>query len=211
MMMETAEPEYVLVVEDQKTQRIVLTEMLRGIDPSLRVEAFSVPSDALKWAATHKAEMVVTDLQMPGMDGIVLMEKLHALPRYEHVPILVVTVYDEKDHRYRALNAGAIDFLVKPFDPVECSARCRNLLALGRQHSLLQRHTEKLEAKLRRADNLLKAIGHNGVDSHPDIVPVDYQTLFDLTSAVTAAEILLNETQSAMERIAAQIKRPLHG
>src|SRR5205809_8102501 len=75
---------------------------------------------------------------MRDMDGIEFVKRLRALPGYEHVPIVMVTVHDDRKVRYAALDAGITDFLTKPIDARECLARCRNLRTLRRQHVVLE-------------------------------------------------------------------------
>jgi len=82
---------------------------------------------------------------MPEMNGIELVRRLRAMPGYEHVPILMVTVDEEREVRYRALDAGITDFLIKPVDVRECMARCRNLLTLRRQQLALEDRQQLLE------------------------------------------------------------------
>src|SRR6185503_11855873 len=89
--------------------------------------------------------MVVDDHMMPDMDGIEFVKRLRALPGYEHVPIVMVTVHDDRKVRYAALDAGITDFLTKPVDARECLARCRNLLTLRRQQLALEDRRRLLE------------------------------------------------------------------
>jgi len=79
------------------------------------------------------------------MDGIEFVKRLRALPGYEHVPIVMVTVHDDRKVRYAALDAGITDFLTKPVDARECLARCRNLLTLRRQQIALEDRRRLLE------------------------------------------------------------------
>jgi two-component system response regulator RpfG len=73
------------------------------------------------------------------------VKRLRALPGYEHVPIVMITVHDDRKVRYAALDAGITDFLTKPIDARECLARCRNLLTLRRQHVVLEDRRRLLE------------------------------------------------------------------
>jgi len=79
------------------------------------------------------------------MDGIEFVKRLRALPGYEHVPMMMVTVHDDRKVRYAALDAGITDFLTKPVDARECLARCRNLLTLRRQQLVLEDRRRLLE------------------------------------------------------------------
>ena len=135
----------VMVVDDQSTGRAILEQVVRSLDERVIVEGFARPVDAVVWATRHIADLVLVDYMMPDMDGIEFVKRLRALPGYEHVPIVMVTVHDDRKVRYAALDAGITDFLTKPVDARECLARCRNLLTLRRQHLVLEDRRRLLE------------------------------------------------------------------
>src|SRR5437764_11771339 len=108
-------------------------------------DLFARPVDVVVWAARHVCDLVLVDYMMPEMDGIEFVKRLRALPGYEHVPIVMITVHDDRKVRYAALDAGITDFLTKPIDARECLARCRNLLMLRRQHVVLEDRRRLLE------------------------------------------------------------------
>src|SRR5512138_3340082 len=135
----------VMVVDDQSTGRAILEQVVRSLDERVAVEGFARPVDAVVWATRHTSDLVLVDYMMPDMDGIEFVKRLRALPGYEHVPIVMVTVHDDRKVRYAALDAGITDFLTKPVDARECLARCRNLLTLRRQHVVLDDRRRLLE------------------------------------------------------------------
>jgi two-component system response regulator RpfG len=135
----------VMVVDDQSTGRAILEQVVLGLDDRVRVEAFARPVDAVVWATRHVADLVLVDYMMPDMDGIEFVKRLRSLPGYEHVPMVMVTVHDDRKVRYAALDAGITDFLTKPVDGRECLARCRNLLTLRRQQLALEDRRRLLE------------------------------------------------------------------
>ena len=135
----------VMVVDDQSTGRAILEQVVRSLDERVVVEGFARPVDAVVWAARHVSDLVLVDYMMPDMDGIEFVKRLRALPGYEHVPIVMVTVHDDRKVRYAALDAGITDFLTKPVDARECLARCRNLLTLRRQQLALEDRRRLLE------------------------------------------------------------------
>ena len=135
----------VMVVDDQSTGRAILEQVVRSLDGRVGVEGFARPVDAVVWATRHVADLVLVDYMMPDMDGIEFVKRLRALPGYEHVPIVMVTVHDDRKVRYAALDAGITDFLTKPVDARECLARCRNLLTLRRQQLVLEDRRRLLE------------------------------------------------------------------
>jgi two-component system, response regulator RpfG len=135
----------IMVVDDQSTSRAILEQVVMGLDDRVRVEAFARPVDAVVWAARHVADLILVDYMMPDMDGIEFVKRLRSLPGYEHVPMVMVTVHDDRKVRYAALDAGITDFLTKPVDARECLARCRNLLTLRRQQLALEDRRRLLE------------------------------------------------------------------
>ena len=135
----------VMVVDDQSTGRAILEQVVRSLDERVVVESFARPVDAVVWATRHVADLVLVDYMMPDMDGIEFAKRLRALPGYEHVPVVMVTVHDDRKVRYAALDAGITDFLSKPVDARECLARCRNLLTLRRQQLALEDRKRLLE------------------------------------------------------------------
>src|SRR5258708_3553139 len=137
----------IMVVDDQSTGRAILEQVVRSLDERVAVEGFAGQVDAVGWATRQVSDLVLVDYMMPDMDGIELVKRLRALPGYEHVPIVMVTVHDDRKVRYAALDAGITDFLTKPVDARECLARCRNLLTLRRQQLALEdrrRHLEQM-------------------------------------------------------------------
>ena len=141
----------VMVVDDQSTGRAILEQVVRSLDDRVAVEGFARPIDAVIWSTRHVADLVLVDYMMPDMDGIEFARRLRALPGYEHVPVVMVTVQDDKKIRYAALDAGITDFLIKPVDARECQARCRNLLTLRRQQLALEDKRKLLEGMVEEA------------------------------------------------------------
>jgi DNA-binding NarL/FixJ family response regulator len=134
----------VVVVDDQSAGRRLLTQVIRDLDADIDVRAFADAASALDLVAQMHVDLIVTDYLMPGMDGRGFIRRLRTLPGREDLPVLVVTVAEDRQIRYDALEAGATDFLSRPIDEQECRARCRNLLALGRSHQELRRRGEQL-------------------------------------------------------------------
>jgi len=141
----------VLIIDDQATSRAILEEIARNLDDNVRVASFARPIDAVVWAATNVADLVLIDYLMPDMDGIELASRLRGFSGYEHVPFVMVTVRDDRKVRYDALDAGITDFLNKPIDTRECLARCRNLVILRRQQLILEDRRRMLESMVQEA------------------------------------------------------------
>ena len=146
----------ILVIDDQSTGRLLISEILRNVDPKAKIVAFGDPFDALDFARSSRVDMVLTDYRMPTIDGIETIRRLRMIEHIADVPIVCVTIVDDREVRYRALEAGANDFLMRPLDPYECAARCRNLLAL-RQHQLAgKEHAENLERRIEQVSSEMR-------------------------------------------------------
>ena len=92
---------------------------------------FKESPKGLAWCSQNLPDLIIVDYMMPGLDGIRFIERLRLLPGREDVPVLMITANDDRAVRYEALKTGATDFLTKPVDSIEFSARVRNMLALG--------------------------------------------------------------------------------
>jgi len=150
-------PGRVLIVDDQATGRKLLAGMMRKLDDRLIVHDFGNPIEALDWAREHECDLVLTDYNMPGMNGIELTHNLRKLPHYPEVPIVMLTIVEDKTICYEALEAGATDFLTKPLDHFECLARCRNLLMLRQQQKIIQDRAKWLEQQVSLATRQILA------------------------------------------------------
>jgi two-component system response regulator RpfG len=138
----------VVVVDDQTAGRKILEHLIRSIDPNLEVVAFDEGPTALDFIRAATPDLIVTDYMMPEMDGVSFIRRARAVPFCSDVPIIVVTVVEDKRIRYQALDAGATDFLNRPIDQHECRARCRNLLTLRRQQQILSNRAKWLEGQV---------------------------------------------------------------
>ena len=90
-------PLKILVIDDQSTGRIVLSEIMRGLDASLEVTTFADPLEAIEFARRHAVDMVLTDYKMPNLDGIEVIRRLRRIFGYEDVPIVCITVVSDRE------------------------------------------------------------------------------------------------------------------
>lgn len=141
----------VVVIDDQATSRQILTEMVRKTLDVADVQSFTAAAPALEWARNHAADLIIADYKMPEMDGIEFTRRFRATPNGADVPVVIVTIVEDRSVRYRALEAGATDFLTKPVDQHECAARCRNLLTLRHQQRIIKDRARSLEEQVQLA------------------------------------------------------------
>jgi putative two-component system response regulator len=120
----------VAIVDDSDINLTLLKALITKLgdcEPVLFQESLK----GLAWCSENLPDLVVVDYMMPEMDGLQFISRLRAVAGRAEVPILMITANDDKDVRYEALQIGATDFLTKPVDRIEFSARVRNMLALG--------------------------------------------------------------------------------
>ena len=167
----------VVILDDQVTNQKIYAKMAASIEDGVEVVTFGEPGLATAWLDHNVPDLVVTDYQMPGMNGAAFIRRLRSNARLEDVPVIVITVFEERSFRLNALDAGATDFLQSPVDHREFVTRARNLLKLRRQQLLLADKAVKLERRLERSERTLeRAIRDSGerlaqvVDTVPAMV-----------------------------------------
>ena len=139
---------HVLIVDDQASQRTMLRHLVDDISPEIKVTDFSDPVHALLWSQEEHPDLVILDYRMPKMDGLEFARRFRRPLSQRDVPIILVTVVGDEPVRQAALEAGVIDFLVKPVRPRELRLRCKNLLELRQRQLSLKSRTHLLEHQL---------------------------------------------------------------
>jgi adenylate cyclase len=129
------EPARILVVDDTPTNVRLLEALLapRGYEVT---EATS-GEEALSLLEKEHPDLVLLDILMPGVDGYEVCRRLRANPETAHLPVIMITA-SEINQKVKALEAGADDFVVKPFDKAELLARVGSLLRVKRYHDIVQ-------------------------------------------------------------------------
>ncbi|MBE9608108.1 diguanylate cyclase domain-containing protein [Chitinilyticum piscinae] len=131
MMIESS---YVLVVDDQMSNIELLGELL-GDDYDIR---FALDAEsALRLIAQQAPELILLDVMMPVMDGYQLCARLKAEPATRDLPIIFLTALSSPEEETRGLEAGAVDYITKPFTPAVVRARVRNHIELKRSKDIL--------------------------------------------------------------------------
>ncbi|HEY84338.1 MAG TPA: response regulator [Chloroflexi bacterium] len=149
----------VLVVDDWPDGRKLLKRMLE-FDGYQLLFAGNGP-EALEKAETFSPDVVLLDVMMPGMDGFEVCRRLRANPRLAEIPVVIVTALDDKASRLQGIEAGADDFVSKPFDPHELRARVRNIMRLNRYRRLMAER-EKFEWVVRYCEDGYAMVNRQG-------------------------------------------------
>lgn len=125
----------VLVVDDSSAMRLALESVLSA---EHQVLVASNGHEGLALAASERPDVILLDVVMAGMDGYAVCAHLKSDPRTEDIPVLFLTSLNGENDETLALEAGAIDFLVKPFRPKVVAARVRNHVELKRLRDLIK-------------------------------------------------------------------------
>jgi two-component system response regulator RpfG len=138
----------VLIVDDQLISRMILEQLVHSLGDHTEAVSFADPIEALEWAKKNPLDLILTDLKMPNMNGVEFTHWVRNTPSCVDVPVVIITCMDDQTTKYRALEAGATDFLTKPIDHHECRARCRNLLKLREQQVIIRDRARWLEKEI---------------------------------------------------------------
>ena len=132
----------ILIVDDQAVN-VALLEQLLAQSGYTRVAATLNPLEVCELHQKNRYDLILLDLQMPGMDGFEVMRGLSALEIDGYAPILAMTA--QPAHKLRALASGAKDFIAKPYDLVEVKTRIHNMLELRLLYKRLEAANRQLE------------------------------------------------------------------
>ena len=146
----------ILIVDDQEPNVSLLTQLLTEAGYT-RVASTMNPLEVCALHRKNRYDLILLDLQMPGLDGFQVMEGLKTNTGDGYLPVIVLTA--QPGHKVRALKAGAKDFISKPFDLVEVKTRIRNMLEvrllyrkLEDFNKVLERAVEERTAELRESE-----------------------------------------------------------
>jgi diguanylate cyclase (GGDEF)-like protein len=133
----------ILIVDDQEANVQLLEQMLREAGYRCITSTMD-PHAVCELHRKNHYDLILLDLQMPGMDGFQVMEGMKEIETDGYVPILVVTA--QPGHKLRALTSGAKDFVAKPFDLVEVKMRIHNMLEVRLLYKQLEHYSREMES-----------------------------------------------------------------
>jgi signal transduction histidine kinase len=148
----------ILVVDDNADLRGYIESLLREryiVDTAVDGEA------ALETARRHKPSLVLSDVMMPRLDGFGLLAALRADPALRSVPLILLSARAGEEATIEGLEAGADDYLVKPFAARELLARVRTHVELARQHDALARAKDAADAANRELESFSYSVAHD--------------------------------------------------
>jgi serine phosphatase RsbU (regulator of sigma subunit) len=139
----------ILVVDDQPANVCLLEGMLRVAGYTC-VQSTTNPTEVSELYRQNRYGLILLDLQMPGLDGFQVMEGLKEIEGDGYLPVLVITA--QPGHKLRALEAGAKDFVSKPFEMAELRARVHNILEVRLLHLETKNYSRVLEETVRELE-----------------------------------------------------------
>src|SRR3989338_1045162 len=152
----------ILIVDDQESNVSLLEQLLREAGYACVASTMN-PQEVAALHRENRYDLILLDLQMPGLDGFQVMENLKAIETESYIPVLVITA--QPAHKLQALQAGAKDFVSKPFDLTEVKTRIHNLLEVRLLYRRLDNYNKVLEqtvaertAELRESEARFRAL-----------------------------------------------------
>ncbi len=180
----------VLVVDDEPNYLVVLSELL--IDEGFEVFTAADGSAALKIVDSVDLDAVVTDMQMPGMDGLQLLN--HLKDKNQDLPVVVITAFAEVEKAVQAMQAGAFNYLAKPFSNDELIITLKK----AAQHYSLVRENGRLRLEIKGTNGFGGMVGKN-----PKMIQV-YQ-LIEKVAPTHASVLITGESGTGKELVAKAI------
>jgi adenylate cyclase len=145
----------ILIVDDQEPNVLLLQRMLRGAGYT-SVASTTHPHEVGDLYRQNRYSLILLDLQMPGLDGFQVMEELKKIESDGYLPVLVITA--QPDHKLRALQAGAKDFVSKPFDLAEVLMRVHNMLEVRLLHLETKKLYDQVASEQKVSEQLLRNV-----------------------------------------------------
>ena len=179
----------ILVIDDLAENTALMERFLRprGYD----VRCFTSGMEGLRAVDADPPDVILLDLVMPQMDGFQVCQTLKQDPRTRHIPIIVVSGLQEREANIRAIESGADDFLVKPFDSVLLEARIRSSIRTKMLHDQIFEYQDQLENQNERLEEAVQ-------ERTAQIVRTQEVTVFSLAKLAESRD---NETGDHLERM----------
>lgn len=140
----------ILLVDDNNTNLKLITRLVKKIE-DCEALPFSTPDAVLSALPDLDFDVAIIDYQMPVYNGVELFTEIVRFEKYADIPVIFVTADNDMTTRMAALNAGAIDFLTKPINPVEFQARVHNIVSLAKARRQLADQAQWLRREVDRA------------------------------------------------------------
>lgn len=153
----------ILVVDDREQNRMLITEYLESLD--VIIDEAASGEACLDLLEQNPYSLIILDIQMPGMDGFEVLEKMRSDPETADIPVVLISaIFDSEEHIIRGIESGAIDFISKPVNITILSRKVSNFLDLYQKQRKLDRLVRELETtndRLKENEKKFKKITHS--------------------------------------------------
>ena len=198
--MKTLQTQKLLLVDDIPENLFALENILEEEGREF-IEANS-GEEALKLLLKHEIDVILLDVQMPGMDGFETAQLIRGTQKTKNIPIIFVTaISKEEKHIFKGYESGAIDYLFKPLEPVIVKNKVKILLELSAQRRMLEKQNRELLIAKRNAESIF-----NNVDEGICIIDLDLNIQPQYSNAL---EEILSDKDFANENILEVFRRHL--
>lgn len=184
----------VLLVDDERLLLVSLTRALQVSRPDWVVETASDGVEAMRLLKAHPVDILITDVQMPGMDGLALLMQVRSNPCLAGLPLVLISAQDDRSSVRRGMSSGADDYLTKPFSAEELIQTVESRLKRLEQGSNASPQTSSLQRQVKeqltdRELEVLSCIGQG-------MVTKDIAAALDLSPKTVSAH-----RQNIMEKL----------
>ena len=190
----------ILIVDDEPVGQEILGAML--MDEGYDVAFADNGKEALAKAAELVPDLILLDVMMPGMDGFGVCQRLRTDPVLAEVPIIMVTALDDRNSLLLGIEAGADDFISKPFDRIEMRTRVKSITRLNRYRRLLleRSYRQEAEEEIRRRNRELSLLNRVIIAAATtlnvrDVLYIACEALAEAFELPQASGLLLDEEQ----------------
>lgn len=183
----------ILVVDDQPVNVQLVGNVLRR--EKYRVFYAEGGREALALVESESVDLILLDVMMPEMDGYTVLAHLQSDPLLREIPVIILTARDDTESLVRGFNAGAVDYIIKPFITDELLARVRNQLRIVKAKKELEDETaQRLDAE-DKVHEYLQRLEMANIE-----LEKNSETLFETTLELSVAKDKLSQTNSELER-----------
>jgi adenylate cyclase len=141
-------PNKILIVDDEPFNLDLLEQEL--MDESYVIQRANDGFEALQKIESFNPDIILLDYMMPKMNGLEVLQQLRADERHKSTPVILLTAKASQEDKVRGLDAGADDYVIKPFDAIELLARVRAMLRIKEMHDTLEEWNRNLAAKVKQ-------------------------------------------------------------
>jgi diguanylate cyclase (GGDEF)-like protein len=146
-------PSEILVIDDSAVARELILDALRQANLQANFHVAGNGGEALELLQKQRVDVILCDLEMPGIDGLGFLDRVSASRELREIPVIILTGNETQEEKIRGLERGACDYVTKPFDPGELVARVRVQLKIKSLQDSLRESNRRLEL-LSRTDPL---------------------------------------------------------